>query len=578
MGLLLAGICVDAILGAKVPEWARPQESVPLIAYHVTEGLAFILVGIIAVWKNEKHTVGFLMTATGAGWLDQALYLVNSPYFFTLAASTSNLYLATLCHLLIVFPTGVASTRNERRTIIAGYVWVIVYATIGQIFWDPRDHCFPLVAFCPQNYLLVYRSRSMNMIESRVIGLYGLVVATSALIIVVRHWTSATPARRRRLAPVVLLAGPSAALVVIINLQQTVDPWSNQDIWNPHAQGIFIGLPIAFLIGILRARLDKSALSGLLGSLAHMPDSRQLTEIVAKTLRDPSVKILRRTSSDELFVDTAGQLRHISSIGSDSRALPLITRDGVPSAILVYDSVHDDDPELVRAVAAAVRLSLENMELHDKLRAQLVEVRASRARLAETADAERRRIERDLHDGAQQYLVALAATLAIARTQTDSSRRDQLDGTLADASGILKRALADLRNLACGLRPAILTEGGLGPALESLCASSVVPANLVGPVPGKLPSLIESTVYFIVAEALTNVAKHSEASAVVVHVRDENRHLALEVRDDGRGGADLHDGTGLQGLSDRVAAVGGDFRLHSEPLHGTRIEVLIPCE
>jgi len=204
------------------------------------------------------------------------------------------------------------------------------------------------------------------------------------------------------------------------------------------------------------------------------------------------------------------------------------------------------------------------------------ELRASRARIVEAADAARRRIERDLHDGAQQHLVGVALSLRLARQKLepdDHATARLLDDAIAE----LTTAADELRELARGIHPAVLVEGGLEPALRGLVARCPVPATLSGIPPQRLPAPVEVTAYFVAAEALTNVARYAQARRVEVTAELRNDVLALEIRDDGRGGADPGVGTGLRGLADRLAAIGGTLQISSDPGAGTALRAEMPC-
>jgi PAS domain S-box-containing protein len=214
-------------------------------------------------------------------------------------------------------------------------------------------------------------------------------------------------------------------------------------------------------------------------------------------------------------------------------------------------------------------------DITERLAAE-AELRASRARIVEAADASRRRLERDLHDGAQQRLVELALDLRMARARLDgepAQARELLDAALGD----LGEAIGELRELARGIHPAALTEGGLRPALEALVARSSVPARLVAVPDARLSAAVEATAYFTIAEALTNAARHAHAQRVEVEVMRSPHHLRVEVRDDGRGGADPAAGSGLRGLTDRVAALDGRLQVSSPPGAGTVLRAEIPC-
>jgi signal transduction histidine kinase len=232
---------------------------------------------------------------------------------------------------------------------------------------------------------------------------------------------------------------------------------------------------------------------------------------------------------------------------------------------------------LSAAVATAAGLAFENARLHSEVRAQLEEVRASRARIVEAGDAERRRMERDLHDGAQQRLVSLSYTLGLAMARLPATASSELRAGLVGALTEVKLALAELRDLAHGIHPAVLTEEGLGPAVETLAEQALLPVDVVVPAV-RCPPMLEATAYFVVSEALVNISKHAQATAARVAVDQREGRLVVEVSDDGVGGADPGRGSGLTGLCDRVAALGGWARIVSPPGCGTRVRVELPCD
>jgi len=207
----------------------------------------------------------------------------------------------------------------------------------------------------------------------------------------------------------------------------------------------------------------------------------------------------------------------------------------------------------------------------------LEEVRASRARIVEAADAERRRLERDLHDGAQQRLVGISLALRLASARLTPGADPEVDRALQQASQELAAALSELRELGHGIHPAILTEEGLGPALESLVERASLPVTLETVPPGRLPASVEAAAYFVVSEALANVAKHAQARRASVRASTLDGRLVVEVADDGVGGADPNGGSGLRGLADRVAALDGSLRIESAVGRGTTIHAEIPC-
>jgi signal transduction histidine kinase len=254
----------------------------------------------------------------------------------------------------------------------------------------------------------------------------------------------------------------------------------------------------------------------------------------------------------------------------------ILEHEGEPVAALVHDTTLVDEPKLLRASAAAARLALENARLQAEMRAQLAEVQQSRVRIVAAADEERRRIERDLHDGAQQRLVALALELRGAQRRLGDRADPELDLVLAEAVDELKVAVDELRELARGVHPAILTEDGLAAALESLVSRTPFPVSLEVSQ-GRFPAQVEATAYFVACGALANILKHAQASRALVTAVTRNGLLVVRVEDDGVGGAHADGGTGLRGLADRVEALGGRLAVVSPVGGGTQVIGEIPC-
>jgi signal transduction histidine kinase len=230
-----------------------------------------------------------------------------------------------------------------------------------------------------------------------------------------------------------------------------------------------------------------------------------------------------------------------------------------------------------RMVEGLTALQSDNAQLHSQLRAQLDEVSESRIRIVEAADAERVRIERNLHDGAQQRLLSLAFGLREVERMLNADAPPLARERVRSAVEELDTAMSELRELARGIHPAILDEEGLGAALSSLAERAPLPTTVSVPLDGRLPAAVEVTAYFIASEALANIAKYADASRATLEATVDNGSLRLEVTDDGRGGADPQRGSGIRGLTDRVAALGGKLAVESEPGNGTRVVAVIPC-
>jgi signal transduction histidine kinase len=243
--------------------------------------------------------------------------------------------------------------------------------------------------------------------------------------------------------------------------------------------------------------------------------------------------------------------------------------------VLVHDQALLDDPQLMSSVLAGVRLALENERLHASLRARLAEVQASRERLVHAEDEARRRLERDLHDGAQQRLLGIGLALQLAR-------KEVADGTAAaelldESAHELEAAVDELRNLAQGIHPTVLTEQGLAAAVSALARRLAVSVDLTGITAGRLPPPVETTAYFLICEALQNTVKHAQAHRAAIRVAPVDGLVTVEVTDDGIGGADPASGSGIRGLKDRVEAIGGRLHIDSQPGRGTLVRAELPC-
>jgi signal transduction histidine kinase len=300
-----------------------------------------------------------------------------------------------------------------------------------------------------------------------------------------------------------------------------------------------------------------------------------LRDGLARTLRDPSVDLAYWLPSKSEFVDQGGRPVALPGEGSE-RAVTMVERQGEPLAAIIHDRSLLDEPSLVRAASAAARLAIDNERLQAEVRAKLAEVQASRARIVEAGDAERRRVERNLHDGAQQRLVTLSLAIGLLKERLRRDGHPELTAQVEGLSTELRYALEELRELARGIHPTILTEEGLPAAIGSLADRSSVPVSIDNGSVGRLHEAVEATAYFVVAEALTNVAKYAHASRASVRLACDGNGLHVEVADDGRGGAHLTAGSGLRGLEDRIAALGGELSVESNPGTGTKVHAEIP--
>jgi signal transduction histidine kinase len=327
----------------------------------------------------------------------------------------------------------------------------------------------------------------------------------------------------------------------------------------------------------VRSRYSRAGAVGELIERLNNPEAdRSLGQALADALGDRSLKLVYWRPSAGHYVTYDGRRVELPQPGS-GRAVTEVEREGIRVGAIIHDASLADEPDLVRAVAASAALALENERLEAELRARLDELQSSRARLVEVSIFERRRLERDLHDGAQQRLVALSLQLGLARRSLDTGDGRAAIAMLDAARDELARALEELRELARGIHPAVLTDRGLEAALEALAERAPLPVSLDEMPAERLPAPVEAAAYFVVAEALTNVAKYAGASSAEVRIARDHGYAVVEVRDDGVGGADPAVGTGLRGLADRLAALDGRLEVHSPEGEGTIVRAEVPC-
>jgi len=309
-------------------------------------------------------------------------------------------------------------------------------------------------------------------------------------------------------------------------------------------------------------------------ALARAAEDGPVREALAESLGDRTLAIAYWLPERGAFVDEHGHPIDLPEPGS-GRSWTAVENGGRRVAAIVHDAELEARPELVQAAATGAVLALENERLKADLHARLQELRHSRRRIVQAGFEARRRLERDLHDGAQQQLVTLSIDLQLLRRKVPD---EELRGLVDEAAEKLSLAVSELRELARGLHPAILTERGLPPSLEALAARASVPVELEVQVEGRLPSNVEATAYFVCAEALTNVSRYAQARHACVTLARVDGTLRVEIADDGVGGADPRKGTGLGGLKDRLDAVDGELAIESPAGGGTHLVATIPVE
>jgi len=553
---------------------AGPQPLPYLLIAIIGVSWSFVAAGLIAWSRRPENRTGALMVAVGLASALPGLRLIGTPLTTTLDLLLVTLPAAVLAHLIAVFPDGRATSRLQQGFIVVNYSTTVPLAFVQLLLVDPSQlGC----AECPDDLLATGRHPYGEAVVV-LANLWQVVLAGLLLWIVVTRWRRAAPPRRRSLAPVAQVA--VVLLVLYIVRQILREMMSSPPLWIDAGLDLAVLTtlmlwPLGFLAGLARTHLDRSAVGDLAIELDQAWSPDRLEQALARVLHDPTLQLAYWLSDQQVFVDAAGRPVELPPEGG-ARGVTVLRQDTDTVAALLHDPALDDDPELVQAVAATARLAIENQRLQAEVRAQLEEARASRARIVAFGDAERRRVERNLHDGAQQRLVNLSLTLGIARSQAAATSDGELAAALDEAADELRLALAELRELARGIHPVILSEAGLGPALTALAERSPIPATVATAPPDRLPARVEETAYYVASEALANAAKHARATAVTISARRCERGLVVEIGDDGAGGADPN-GSGLRGLADRVAAVDGRLEVRSPAGEGTWITVELPC-
>ncbi len=535
-------------------------------------GWAFIGTGIFAWLRQPENRLGALMTAVGFSACLAGLRVATEPWIFIFGLLFITSQWALLYHMLLAFPSGTLQSRLEWLLVAAMYLSSLVVHPVQVLFQDTARMGFP------ENPLLIEGHPDLSVTLSRSRFWFALVLLSALAVILARRWAAAPPSQRRALAPVLISGGLVMVLLGVwyAAMLAYLDEGLVQSLEDARYV-VLATVPFAFLAGLLRSRVaGATAVSEVVARLGD-PSVRRtgVCHALADALEGTSLDVAYRVPGQGAYFNAAGERVELPPPGSNRRVAPLEPGEE-PGAVLIYDGSRDDERELVRAVTAAATLTLENERLAADLRAKVEELSASRARIVESGDAARRRLERDLHDGAQQRLVSLALRLRIlgSRLHGDPEAARELES----ARGELDQALEELRELARGLHPSVLSDRGLDAALEALVHRAPLPVEL-GATPGeRLPERVESAAYFVVAEALTNVVKYSRANHARVNVTRRNGRVLVEVADDGVGGADPAKGSGLRGLLDRVSALEGGFEVDSQPGRGTTVRATIPVE
>jgi signal transduction histidine kinase len=525
MGRLRLGLLPGAVALAVAAEWVsyREGDDVALVVADGVVGLVLVTCGVVAWQRRGESRVGPLMVLAGYTWFagnfwSQLLYLHRGP----------------LVHLHISYPTGRLRRRLAQVTVAAAYVDAVI---------EP-----------------IASNDGLTLV-------LAALVAAAALDGYLRSSGTA-----RRAGVPALVAALAFAGVLAFGAIQRLAGWDadRQALW---AYDIVIAcLAVVLLIDLLRGRWAEAVVADLVVDLGERIDTLTLGDELGQALGDRSLVLGYWLSEEGRYIDDVGHTVELPQAGT-TRAVTPISDRGEPLAVLVHDPALLEDTTLVEAVASAARIAVSNARLQAEVRARVTELAASRRRIVEAADAQRRRLERELRDGAEQRLTRVERLLAQAHEAADRRAGEQL----TEIERGLREARAELRDFAQGIHPSALTEGGLGAALPELAGRAGIPVELEISV-GRVPPAAEAAVYFVCAEALANAAKHAEAASVTISVSQSRGRLFLTLLDDGMGGANPGKGSGLRGLADRVEALGGHLSVRSPMGGGTRLDATIPVD
>ncbi len=567
LAALAAGVGAALLAAGRVDEPYQTADA-PLA---LLVGWTFVASGLVAWRQQPGNRLGPVMIVTGFAWFATFLTDAHTGWPFTLGTAIQSVYLVGFVYLVLSFPTGRLRGRLDAALIAGAIALVTVVEWVSLLFTDSRA---VLCDGCPPNVLLVDRNDGLASGILQLQRVTGVTLALLTVVLLVGRWRTATAAERRSVAPV-LWAGSATVVVLAVSIANDVvgEPLGQLGKWALYC--VFASVPVAVLVVLFQRRLARGAVAGLVVELGERANGADLRDALARALGDPTLDVAYWFPTGFRYVDRNGQQVQLPE-AQTGRIATVVERDGNPIAALVHDVALLENQELVQSVCAAAALTLENERLQATLRARLAELQASRARLVEATETERRRIERDLHDGTQQRLVSLAMSLGLLESKLEDDPGAAAP-IVREARETLALALAELRELSQGIYPSLLTERGLGAALDDLCRRAALPATLDATLPGRLPPQVEAAADFVASEALANAAKHSHATEARIRTRLERGVLLVEIADDGIGGADTGSGTGLRGLADRVEALGGRLTLSSPPGRGTTIAVELPC-
>jgi signal transduction histidine kinase len=554
ISVLALGAIEIAVLfsGAVSPPWQVVL--FPVVAW------VYLAAGVVAWLRRPSNRLGAIMIVGALAWIGAGLSNAPMQSLETAGEILATVPLAAILHLVLAFPSGRLRDTLTRAAVFAAYFVALVLQAPTYLFGPQASGTAFHVADRPDLADLGHWVQHGT----------GAVLIVVVVVILARRLRDTAPRQRYVLAPLYVYA---IAALLWVPASRDLESLA---VWDPLTRGTvqlaaLSGIPVAFAAVILLggfARMGEIEELGVwLGAEEHARP--ELRDALATALGDPSLEVAFWDKPSATYVDAAGSTVELPATGS-GRAAVEVTVGRRRVGAIVYDETLIAEPQPVQSAGRVVAVALDRERLTAELRASRERLRASRARVVVAADTERRRIARDLHDTLQTRLVLLAVEAHELRS--DASARTQ---AAAFEAG-LQTAIGELRELVHGLLPAVLAERGLYAAVEDLAHHMPLPITLeLDSQRAPLPAPVESVGYFVVSEALTNAVKHAHAHQLGLRIERTNGQLAIEIEDDGIGGAGT--GSGLMGMLERVEAVDGRLSVRSPPGGGTRILAEVPC-
>jgi len=574
-------IVAAAVVAAAGATWLaahagadRPTEPGPYLTLLV--GASLIGCGLASWRARPDNRLGPVMVLTGFIWFAGLLSEATSAPLYTIGIAIEYVFVCGFIYIVLSFPSGELHGRLDKGLVVIAIAGSLGLQVAAMLFGSGSG--LRCGGGCGDNLIRVFHDNGLALTLLNLQRLLGAILTLTAVVLLTTRWLRASRPQRREVTWV-LIAGNATLLALTFTV---IDDLLGNPLSSTPAKIWFATLalvPIAVIATFARRRLARGSVAGLVVQLGGPTEPADLRAALARALGDPSLDLAYWFPAEARYVTGDGRPVEVPAADSGRRST-VVERDGTPIAMLLHDPALEHNSGLVQSVCAAAGLALENERLQAELRARLVELNASRGRLVEATDAERRRIERDLHDGTQQRLVSIAMSLGLLESRLSPGQGDAAP-IVREARTALTLALEELRELTQGIHPTLLVERGLPVALEELCRRAGLPAHLKVDLDVRLPDQIETAAYYFVSEALSNAVKHSHGSEVRVNVGYDGATLTVEIADDGIGGAAIGgragSGSGLRGLADRVEALGGQFTVSSPPGRGTRLRAEIPC-